>query len=74
MLRQHWNTVLFLVNWFTNATNIQTYDFFFFVCALCWSSISLQKHYVANENLKNEKEYISYILISVTGFSVAIMC
>jgi len=43
---------------------------FFFVCALCWSSISLQKH----ENLKNEKEYISYTLISVTGFSEAIMC
>lgn len=29
------------------------------------------KNSVANENLKNENEYISYILISVTGFSVA---
>jgi hypothetical protein len=45
----------------------------FFVCALCWSSISLQNHCVANENLKNEKEYISYILISVAGFSVTIV-
>jgi len=69
MLRQHWNTVLFFVNWLLMQQTFKLMTFFF-VCALCWSSISLQKH----ENLKTEKEYISYILISVTGFSVAIMC
>jgi len=57
----------------TNATKRSNLRLFLYVLYAGYQ-FPCKKHCVANENLKNEKEYISYILISVAGFSVAIMC